>query len=68
MNALAAEEISTATTVGHYINGHYVEDSDRTQPVTNPATGAVTKQVAMASRSTVENAIRHADPRTVFKM
>ncbi len=60
MNARAAEDISTDTIVGHYINGRYVEDSDRTQAVTNPATGAVTKQVAMASRNTVEDAITAA--------
>ena len=61
MNATAAEDISTTATVGHFINGEYIEDNGRTQPVTNPATGAVTKQVAMATRNTVEDAIAAAE-------
>ena len=60
MNARAAEDISTNKTVGHFINGRDIDDSGRTQSVTNPATGAVTKQVAMASRTTVEDAIAAA--------
>ncbi len=47
---------------GHLINGERVMDSDgRTQPVYNPATGASTKQVALASRATVEQAIAAAE-------
>jgi len=60
MNARPAENIITASAVGHFINGQNVADSGRTLPVTNPATGAVTRQVAMASRSTVEDAIAAA--------
>ena len=60
MNARPAEDIGTASIVGHYINGADITDSDRTQPVTNPATGEITKHVAMASRSTVEDAITAA--------
>ncbi len=60
MNARPAENIGTASVVGHYINGADITDSDRTQPVTNPATGEITKHVAMASRSTVEDAITAA--------
>ncbi|MDP6968036.1 MAG: CoA-acylating methylmalonate-semialdehyde dehydrogenase, partial [Gammaproteobacteria bacterium] len=48
--------------VGHMINGSQChEQSDRTQDVFNPATGAVTKQVALASKATVEQAIAAAD-------
>ena len=61
MNATAATDIGAAEIVGHYINGAAVEDTARTLPVTNPATGAVTKQVAMASRATVEDAIAAAE-------
>lgn len=60
MNARAAKDIESAETVGHFINGADVPDSARTQAVTNPATGAVTRHVAMASRTTVENAIAAA--------
>jgi len=46
--------------VGHYINGEDVADSGRSEPVTNPATGAVARHVAMASEETVEAAIAAA--------
>lgn len=36
-------------TIEHWINGTYVPARDRTAPVTNPATGKVTGQVALAS-------------------
>ncbi|MDF9773125.1 acyl-CoA reductase-like NAD-dependent aldehyde dehydrogenase [Pseudomonas baetica] len=48
-------------TVGHLINGQIVTDTERTQDVFNPATGEVTKQVALASKQTVENAIAAAE-------
>jgi malonate-semialdehyde dehydrogenase (acetylating)/methylmalonate-semialdehyde dehydrogenase len=47
-------------TLGHWINGAVVADSNRPAPVTNPATGEVTKHVAMASKATVESAIAAA--------
>ncbi|MFZ1570036.1 MAG: aldehyde dehydrogenase family protein, partial [Thiolinea sp.] len=47
-------------TVGHLINGSVVESSERTQPVYNPSTGEVSKQVALASKATVEEAIAAA--------
>ena len=50
-----------ATIVGHFINGRSVADDNRPLPVTNPATGAVTRHVAMATRSTVEAAIAAAE-------
>ncbi len=48
---------SSNNTVGHFINGQEIKDDNRPVAVTNPATGKITKQVAMASRSTVVSAI-----------
>tara|TARA_R110001606_G_scaffold104116_5_gene227529 strand:- start:2381 stop:3877 length:1497 start_codon:yes stop_codon:yes gene_type:complete len=47
--------------IGHLINGQYVNDHTRTQPVFNPATGQTTKKVALASKETVEQAIAAAE-------
>ncbi|GAA6154001.1 CoA-acylating methylmalonate-semialdehyde dehydrogenase [Pseudoteredinibacter isoporae] len=44
-------------TVGHFINGEYIADTERCQDVFNPATGKVSKQVALASQATVRQAI-----------
>ena len=60
MNATAAENVDTANIVGHFINGKDVTDNNRPLPVTNPATGQVTRHVAMASKATVEDAIAAA--------
>lgn len=49
------------TVVSHFINGQMVADEGRTQDVFNPATGEVSKQVALASKSTVEQAIAAAE-------
>lgn len=47
--------------VGHMINGSQFQgQGDRNQDVFNPATGAVTKKVALASKNTVEEAIAAA--------
>ena len=46
--------------LGHYINGKRVSDSNRPGPVYNPATGAVSRHVAMAGKSMVEGAIAAA--------
>jgi len=46
--------------IGHLINGETVADSARTQDVYNPATGEVSKKVALASTETVEQAIAAA--------
>ncbi len=48
------------TTVGHLINGELRTDAKRTQDVFNPSTGEVSKQVALASKATVEEAITAA--------
>jgi malonate-semialdehyde dehydrogenase (acetylating)/methylmalonate-semialdehyde dehydrogenase len=42
--------------IGHWIGGRGIPDNGRLQDVTDPATGAVTRQVAMASAATVERA------------
>lgn len=46
---------------GHLINGQNVSDHVRTQPVFNPATGQATKEVALAGKATVEQAIAAAE-------
>jgi malonate-semialdehyde dehydrogenase (acetylating)/methylmalonate-semialdehyde dehydrogenase len=48
------------TLVGHFINGVNVDTAERTQDVFNPATGEATKQVALAAKETVEEAIAAA--------
>ena len=59
MNATPATRTSTpAEIVGHYINGQAVADDNRPLPVTNPVNRCeVTRHVAMATQSTVEDAI-----------
>jgi len=47
-------------TVGHFINGSMIADSSRTQDIFNPATGQAVRQVALASKATVEEAITAA--------
>jgi malonate-semialdehyde dehydrogenase (acetylating)/methylmalonate-semialdehyde dehydrogenase len=48
-------------TIGHFINGQNVPDSGRSQDVFNPATGQAVRKVALAARSTVEDAIAAAE-------
>ncbi len=59
---MGATETFTATAeVGHYINGRTVAStSGRRQPVYNPATGAVARQVALASSDEVSAAVAAA--------
>ena len=52
---------NVTTTVGHLIDGKIVADTERTQPVFNPATGQSTTSVALASQATVEAAIASAE-------
>ena len=61
MNATPAKNVDAAATVGHFINGQHVADDNRPLPVTNPATGKVVRQVAMATQATVEDAIEAAE-------
>ena len=60
MSARAASELAPKRIIGHFVNGRLIEDDNRPQTVTNPATGAVTAEVAMASRATVESAVAAA--------
>lgn len=47
--------------VGHFINGQSVDAANATQDVYNPSTGKVSKQVALASKETVAEAIAAAE-------
>jgi len=47
-------------TIGHLINGKIELETTRTQNVFDPATGLVSKQVALASKETTESAITAA--------
>ncbi|RDE24440.1 methylmalonate-semialdehyde dehydrogenase (CoA acylating) [Motiliproteus coralliicola] len=49
------------TLIGHLINGELSNEAERTQDVFNPSTGEVSKQVAIASQATVEEAIAAAE-------
>jgi malonate-semialdehyde dehydrogenase (acetylating) / methylmalonate-semialdehyde dehydrogenase len=49
------------TLVGHFINGQSVDAANATQDVYNPSTGKVSKQVALASKETVAEAISAAE-------
>jgi malonate-semialdehyde dehydrogenase (acetylating)/methylmalonate-semialdehyde dehydrogenase len=55
------QDQATLPTIGHLIDGHIVtDDTARTQPVFNPATGQVSGQVALASAATVQQAVASA--------
>ena len=60
MNIEATAGIEAVETVGHFINGAKVADHGRSQDIFNPATGKVIRQVALASKETVEEAIAAA--------
>jgi len=61
MNIEAARVMEATDTLGHFINGQMVAGDGRSQDVFNPATGAVVRQVALASKATVEQAIAAAE-------
>ena len=57
----ATEAFTATTTVGHWIAGERIASkSGREQPVFNPATGAVARQVALASKAEVHAAVAAA--------
>jgi malonate-semialdehyde dehydrogenase (acetylating)/methylmalonate-semialdehyde dehydrogenase len=57
----APDAFTSTVEVGHFINGRSVAGtSGRTQPVWNPATGKVTRQVALASIQEVNAAVAAA--------
>ena len=59
----AAENLNESDrVVGHHINGQTVSDTgERTLPVYNPATGRITRSVALAGKATVEKAVAAAE-------
>ena len=61
MSANPAASIDTAKVLGHFIDGVDVADTNRHAPVNDPATGDITKYVAMASSETVAAAIDAAE-------
>jgi len=52
--------MNTLATVGHLIGGEILSTGSRSQPVYNPATGQAEKQVLLADRATVAQAIANA--------
>ena len=57
----APDTTTAVPLIGHLINGQRVLDGGRTQPVYNPATGQVVRQVALAETETVTSAIAAAE-------
>ena len=53
-------QTDTLRTVGHFINGEMVTDSSKTQPVFNPSTGEVSKQVALGGVKSLAAAVAAA--------
>jgi len=61
MNAINIPTPEVArSVVGHWIGGRHVASSGRTQDVFNPATGEVTRRVALATPAEVEQAVQAA--------
>ncbi len=60
MSADPKQHPDTQLVLGHFINGEVVADSERTLSVSNPATGQVVRQVAMASTNTVNRGVAAA--------
>ncbi len=61
MNTKAAHAMQNVECLGHFINGEMVDSTGRSQAVYNPATGEVVREVALASKTTVEQAIAAAE-------
>ncbi|MGA1731576.1 MAG: CoA-acylating methylmalonate-semialdehyde dehydrogenase [Burkholderiaceae bacterium] len=51
---------TTPPLIGHYISGAVLADNQRRQPVTNPATGAISGEVALANAQQVGGAVAAA--------
>ncbi|MGK2924881.1 MAG: CoA-acylating methylmalonate-semialdehyde dehydrogenase, partial [Lysobacterales bacterium] len=60
MSSEAMQSIESPEVLGHFINGRRVAGAGRSQDVFNPATGRVVRQVALAGKATVEDAIAAA--------
>jgi len=61
MSEIPASNVDACPVVGHFINGRAVDDDHRPLPVMNPATGRVSKRVAMATRGTIGEAVAAAN-------
>lgn len=61
MSAKSAEQMTGKEVIGHYINGANNADAERLAPISNPATGSVTRHVAMAGQATVAEAVAAAE-------
>ncbi len=62
MNATSAINAKTVTKLGHFINGRAVAGTadNRVLDITNPATGRVTRKLALADPATVRDAVAAA--------
>jgi malonate-semialdehyde dehydrogenase (acetylating)/methylmalonate-semialdehyde dehydrogenase len=54
------QTLESPEVLGHFINGRRVDGAGRSQDVFNPASGRVVRQVALAGKATVEEAIAAA--------
>ncbi len=61
MSLQSAIRPDSQSVIGHFIGGRLIEGAGRMLPVTNPATAKVIRQVAMATKATVEEAIASAE-------
>ena len=61
MNREAVRALKSIESLGHFINGKMVNAGERSQDVFNPSTGQVVREVALASKATVEQAIAAAE-------
>ncbi len=61
MSAQVNMENTELDTIGHLINGQTIIENGFNQPIYNPATGEITRQVELASKATVEEAIAAAE-------
>ncbi|NOL48824.1 CoA-acylating methylmalonate-semialdehyde dehydrogenase [Pelistega europaea] len=46
--------------IGHFINGQIITEGDRTQPVYNPSTGQISKEVLLGNAKTIDEAVAAA--------
>ena len=61
MDAATLEQDVDLETLGHFIDGQIIPDTNRAAQICNPATGSVIRRVALASRETVNTAIASAN-------
>lgn len=61
MRANATSKLDIIQPVGHFINGKEISEQKRLLPLTNPATGEISREVACGDRRTVSEAISAAE-------